>query len=165
MGSNYAPQRRESLALHHDTSREDNALVVRMPTSIIGDAQRQRALAIPESVRALGEPLEPFFDACGGKQTISLSIRREDGRSPPETIVFHQPFVLIGRCPESDLNLDDGGVSFRHLYLQLAGGRWLFVNLPAASGVPEEKGRSISGWFDPGDELTAGPFTITHLAP
>jgi pSer/pThr/pTyr-binding forkhead associated (FHA) protein len=165
MGSNYAPQRRESLALHHDVSREDNALMVRLPTSIIGDVQRQRALSVPESVRALGEPLEPFYEACGGRQTISLSIRREDRSSPPETVVFQQPFVLIGRCPESDLNLDDCGVSFRHFYLQMAGGRWLFVNLLAASGVPGEKGRSISGWFNPGDELTAGPYTITHVAP
>ena len=47
----------------------------------------------------------------------------------------------------------------------LAGGRWLYVNLPAASGVPGGKGRSISGWFNPGDELTAGPYTITHVAP
>jgi pSer/pThr/pTyr-binding forkhead associated (FHA) protein len=165
MGSNYAPQRRESLALHHEDSREENALMVRLPTSIIGDAHRQRALSVPESVRALGEPLEPFYDACGGRQTISLSVRREDGQSSPGTFVFQQPFVLIGRCPESDLNLEDGGVSFRHIYLQMAGGRWLFVNLPAASGVPGEKGRSISGWFDPGSELTAGPYTIMHVAP
>src|SRR5262245_44236013 len=101
MGSNYAPQRRESLALHHEVSPEENALVVRPTMSLIGDVRRQRALSVPESVRALGEPLEPFFDACGGRQTISLSIRREDGRSSPETFVFQQPFVLIGRCPES----------------------------------------------------------------
>jgi pSer/pThr/pTyr-binding forkhead associated (FHA) protein len=165
MGRNYAPQRRKLLALHHETASDEGGLVVRPPTTAAVDVQRQRALSVPEAVRALGEPLDPFFDACGGRQTISLSVRREDGRSPPETFVFQQPFVLIGRCPESDLNLDDNGVSFRHLYLQLAGGRWLFVNLPAASGVPGEKGRSISGWFNPGSELTAGPYTITHVAP
>src|SRR5262245_3916178 len=164
MGSNYAPQRRESLALHHQVSRENDALAVRPSITLSKDAKRQRALSVPESVRALGEPLEPFFDACGGRQTISLSVRRRDGRSPPVTYVFQQPFVLIGRCSDSDLPLDDENVGFRHFYLQLSAGRWLFVNLLGAAGYSREKSNSVSGWYDQGSELTAGPYTITRVA-
>jgi pSer/pThr/pTyr-binding forkhead associated (FHA) protein len=164
MDQKYAPQRRRLLALQHEAPSAGTALVVQPPPQAGAEPGRQTALSVPEAIRALGEPLEPFFAACGGRQTISLSVRRRDGRAPPETCVFQQPFVLIGRCPESDLALADGAVSFRHFYLQFVGGRWLFVNLPGLSGVPGEKGRSTSGWFDAGNELTAGPYTITHVA-
>src|SRR5207244_1704674 len=73
-------------------------------------------------------------------------------------------FVIIGRCQESDLALDDSHVSFRHLYLQLVGGRWQFVNLSGVAGSPGENERGTSGWFDAGDELTAGPYAFEHVA-
>lgn len=163
MNQNYAPQRRKLLALQSESVPETG--LVRQP----GPGQpveqgRQTALAVPESVRALGEPLDPFFEACGGRKSLSISVRRRDSGSAPETYVFHQPFVLVGRCPECDLHLADRGVSFRHVYLQLIGGRWLFVDLAGVSGTVAEKGQGTSGWFDPGSELTVGPYTITAIS-
>ena len=66
------------------------------PRSAGTEVGEYRWAAFGEAVRDLGEPLEPFFEACGGRQTISLSVRRFDSRSPPETFVFQQPFVVIG---------------------------------------------------------------------
>src|SRR6185436_1650764 len=129
MSNSYAPQRRLLLALQHEGAQEESALVAPALPSSGEEADRQAALSVPEAVRAMGEPLEPFFEACGGRRTIALSVWRPDRESPAKTYVFEQPFVLIGRCPESDLSLAHGKIGFRHLYLQLLQGRWRFVIL------------------------------------
>ncbi len=165
MGQIYAPERRKVLALQVETPPAANGLIVPAPRGLSLEPGRQTALSIPESVRALGEPLEPFFGACGGRQSISLSVRRRDRPAPAKTFVFNQPFILIGRCQESDLPLNDPRVNFRHIYLQLVAGRWLFVDLGLISGAAAgERGRSASGWFDPASELVVGPYVITHVA-
>jgi hypothetical protein len=162
MSQNFAPQRRKLLALDNPTSPPPTGLIVR--PQFDRSAGRQTALSIPESVRALGEPLSPFFEACGGRQVISLAVRWTGSKSPPETYVFRQPFVLIGRCRESDLALPDRDVKFRHVYLQLVAGRWMFADLgKIGSRAFAANGGSSSGWFDCEDELSAGPYTITHL--
>jgi len=161
---NYAPQRRRLLELHRETSAAEGALALPGPVAGGTEANRLRALSVPDEVRALGEPLEPFFAACGGTHPVSLSLCRPDGRQPPETLVFDQPFVLVGRCPESDLCLPDVDVSFRHFYLQLVAGRWLYVDLAGISGHPGDKGRSTSGWLDVDGRLSAGPYLLTRVA-
>src|SRR5258708_7112761 len=133
MSQSYAPERRKVLALQVETPPAANGLIVPAPRGLSLEPGRQTALSIPESVRALGEPLEPFFGACGGRQSISLSVRRRDRSAPAKTFVFNQPFILIGRCQESDLPLNDPRVNFRHIYLQLLAGRWLFVDLGLGS--------------------------------
>lgn len=162
MSNNYAPQRRLALALEQESSQGETGLIApRRPD----DPGRQTALSIPEAVRALGEPLEPFFEACGGRRTISLAVWRKDRDALPKTYVFEQPFILVGRCPESDLTLSHAKVAFRHLYLQLLGGRWTFVILASDSKAAAKDNGGLSGWFEPGAELRVGPYTITHVAP
>jgi len=164
MSLGYAPERRKVLALQVETPAA-NGLIIPSTRDLAHEKGRQSALSVPESVRALGEPLEPLFEACGGRQTLSLSVRRRDGAAPPETYEFQQPFILIGRCQQSDLPLNDAKVNFRHIYLQLVDGRWLFVDLGLLSGsAAGERGRSASGWFDPASELVVGPYVITHVA-
>lgn len=163
MSSDDVPQRRNLLALHQGRFANSTELSVSPNADSLADAPRQMALSVPDSVRALGEPLTPFFEACGGRHAIALCIRRNDG-TPPETCVFQQPFVLIGRSPDSDLALADDGVSFRHYYLQLIDGRWLFIDMPGVSGPLVERGRGTSGWFDADRELTVGGYTITRLS-
>src|SRR5262249_15631180 len=90
--------------------------------------------------------------------------RRSGSRSAPETYVLQQPFVLVGRCGESDLVLDDPGVNFRHLYLQLVAGQWMFFDLRMiAGGFADDEQRSPSGHFAGNDRLRVGPWTITHV--
>jgi hypothetical protein len=163
MSEKFAPQRRKLLALESERPPE-TGLIVHPHRQRAAGQVHETALSIPESVRALGEPLEPFFDACGGRQTISLAVRRSGSRSPPETFAFQQPFVLVGRCRESDLFLDDPGVNFRHLYLQLVAGQWMFFDLRMiAGGAADDEQRSPWGRFDCHDELRVGPCTIGHV--
>jgi pSer/pThr/pTyr-binding forkhead associated (FHA) protein len=163
MNQSYAPQRKLLLSLQHEASQADDGVLV-VHSERAADARRQAALSIPDSVRSLGEPLAPFFEACGGRSVLSLSVKRNDRDKPPKTYVFEQPFVLVGRCPEGDLTLSDANVGFRHFYLQLIDGRWSFVNLARLARVATIGTERASGWFDPGDELEVGPYTIKHLA-
>src|SRR5262249_45637544 len=143
----HAPQRRRLLALESGNVPRPG-MIDEVPHQLSVPAARQTALSIPESVRALGEPLEPFFEACGGRQSITLSVRRFDSPSRAESFVFEQPFVLVGRCAESDLPLPDRLVNFRHLYLQLIAGNWMFLDLRLiAGGSAGELQRSPWGWF------------------
>lgn len=152
------------LALQCEVSEFESGLVAGpLPDPQI-EAGRQLALSVPESVRALGEPLDPFFEACGGRTALSLAVSCRDTAVAPETCAFRQPFVLIGRYPECDLPLLQPGVSFRHVYLQLIAGRWFWVNLKRIAKAKSTDRRGQSGWFDPGNELTAGPYSIRHVA-
>jgi hypothetical protein len=161
----YAPQRRLLLSIQQEESGPEPALIRTSEHAAAADPGRQSALSVPESIRALGEPLDPFFEACGGRQILSVAVRRTDDGTPVSTYLFQQPFVLIGRCTESDLSLRHETVGFRHLYLQLVSGRWSYVNLARLSNVATTRDDSSSGWFDPGDELSIGPYTIRHVVP
>ncbi|MFN0053629.1 MAG: FHA domain-containing protein [Planctomycetales bacterium] len=160
MNHNYAPQRKLALASQQGLPAQETGII---PRPRAAEQGRHAALSVPDPVRALGEPLQPFFDACGGRQRISVVVRRRGSDNPPETHVFQQPFLLIGRCPENDLSLLHSSVGFRHLYLQLRDGRWYFVNLARLSNVVSATREAATGWFDPGDALTIGPYTVTHV--
>src|SRR5262245_20468942 len=101
MSQIYAPQRKLLLSLENEASQAADGALIPHPRSAT-ESSRQAALAIPESVRSAGEPLAPFFEACGGRTVLSLCVERNDRDEAPETFVFEQPFVLIGRCPEGD---------------------------------------------------------------
>ncbi|MGQ0634155.1 MAG: FHA domain-containing protein [Planctomycetaceae bacterium] len=159
MKPRYAPERRKLLALQHD----ELSVIRTAAPDPASDAPRQLALSVPETVRSLGEPLDPFFEACGGPTAVSLAVQRTGSLDAPSTYLFRQPFVLIGRCVESDLALVDPAVGFRHLYLQYIGGRWFFVNLTQLLRIASTERGAASGWFDPGTEIDIGPYTVSHL--
>ena len=147
-------------------------------TAILGSARLTRqpsarprltppasSASAPPAGRLRGEPLASFSEACGGAQTVSLSIcRRDSGLAPKIRTFRQQPFVVIGRSLDGDVVLPDRLVNFRHFYLQLVGGRWVFVNLAEISGTLVQEQESPWGWFDPGCELSAGPYTITNVS-
>jgi hypothetical protein len=163
VNENYASHRRKLLAFE-SKALPGPELIVASPRDVAAEGRRQTALAVPESMRTLGEPLEPFFEACGGRQSISLAVRRSGGLAPAETYVFQQPFVVIGRCRESDLPLNDRTVDFRHLYLQMIAGRWMFLDLQTiARGGAAGMDRRAWGWLDGERELTVGTFTIARV--
>lgn len=162
MDDRYAPHRRRTLALLRDVA---SSLVPADAEETAGelDSARQLALSIPESIRALGEPLAPFFEACGGPKELSVAVGIDEDESPATTYVFNQPFVLIGRCPASDLCLNDPAVGFRAAYLQLLGGRWLFVNLSRQARTDSAAADGLVGWFDARSLLRVGPYTIRRI--
>lgn len=132
-----------------------------------GKPESQGDLArLPHGIdRAPSEPLETFFQACGGTQTISLAVRRVEGRGNAEAYAFQQPFVVIGSCPDSDLVMPDRSVNYRHIYLQLVAGRWFFANLARISRTKAGQGNPASGPFDVGCELKVGYHFIKRVGP
>ncbi len=164
MSSTAPSPRRNLLARQYTPALSPTGVMVRKVAGGRAEARRELAVPLAKSERLLPEPLEPFFEACGGRQTIALSVARRDSASPPEMVVFHQPFVLIGRCHESDLTLADDYVNFRHFYLQFLGGRWVIVNLSNVAGLAFENGKAPWGWFDLGCEIPIGRFAIARVA-
>jgi hypothetical protein len=135
----------------------------RSPSQALAKTDSKLVRLPQETDRASNEPLEPFFRACGGLQTISLAVRRVESRGPAEAYAFQQPFVVIGSCAESDLVMPDRSVNYRHIYLQLVGGRWIFTNLARISRTKAGQGHPASGPFDVGCELKVGYHVIKRV--
>ena len=163
-------KRRRLLALQNQTTPSEPELLIRPQPDAGDESQAEMALLVPDSVRvrdsewALAEPLQPFFEACGGMQTISLSARRQDSPAHADRHLVRQPFFVIGRASECDLVIPDPTASFRHIYVQLVSGRWFFLNLAKISRTTAGKGQPESGWFDVDCQLTVGSHVITHVA-
>ena len=100
-----------------------------------------------------------FMIACG--MTGPLELEVEDRRHDVvERRVYHQPYVLVGRAPTSDLPLDDDQVSRRHVYLQVVAGRLYCLDLASRTGIHWEDGTFGSGSLDYKGGLKIGPFVI-----
>src|SRR5262249_4734937 len=68
---------------------------------------------------------------------------------------------VIGRDDRADLVLDHDAVSRRHTYLQVIDGRVFFVDLDSRTGTAVEGASAAeSGWVEPGQAVTIGPFTV-----
>lgn len=103
------------------------------------------------------------MEACGASGPLQLSL--EDSSRPGALRrVFHQPFVVIGRNPTSDLLLDHWRVSRRHAYLQLVKGRLFCLDLGSRTGIEWDDGTKDSDWLDPGRSLIVGPYEISLWA-
>lgn len=104
--------------------------------------------------------VELFMEACGGAAPLPLAV--EDTHRPgPVHRVFHQPFVIIGRDPMTDLLLDHRRVSRRHTYLQLVAGRLFCIDLGSRTGTLWDDGSNQSGWLDAGRTIAVGPYEIS----
>ena len=103
--------------------------------------------------------LKLFLAACGSSEPLRVGVgQRNELHS--ETWSFQQPFLVIGRRPESDLVLDHWQVSRRHTYLQLIEGRYFCVNLGSRTGTHGGDATERSGWLEPGRAIQIGPFAV-----
>src|SRR6266508_2966355 len=68
--------------------------------------------------------LEHFGRACGLTGPLSLLVTKL-GDDRPVRYQLAQPFALVGRASQTDVQLDHSTVSRRHAYLQAVGGRVL----------------------------------------
>jgi len=82
-----------------------------------------------------------------------------------ETRTFQQPFLVIGRRPESDVVLDHWQVSRRHAYLQLIEGRYYCVDLGSRTGTHGGDVTERSGWLERGRAIQIGPFAVRPQWP
>src|SRR5882757_650040 len=71
---------------------------------------------------------EQFLSACGSPEPLRVGVDERD-QLLTDTWTFRQPFLVIGRRPDSDLRLDHWQVSRRHAYLQMIEGRYFCVDL------------------------------------
>ena len=108
------------------------------------------------------EPADDFFAACGSKSVPRLEVvgLNEDD---VDQHVLERPFFLIGRSKQCDLRIPHSGVSHRHAYLQIVGGRLLCCDLASRNGTHWRGGARPFGWVDPGEEITIGPYRIRHV--
>jgi pSer/pThr/pTyr-binding forkhead associated (FHA) protein len=103
--------------------------------------------------------LELFLAACGSDEPLRLGVGQRD-ELLSETRSFRQPFLVIGRRPESDLVLDHWQVSRRHAYLQLIEGRYYCVDLGSRTGTHGGDATERSGWLERGRAIQIGPFAV-----
>jgi pSer/pThr/pTyr-binding forkhead associated (FHA) protein len=108
--------------------------------------------------------LEHFLAACGSSESLRLGVGQRD-ELLSETRTFRQPFLVIGRRPESDLVLDHWQVSRRHAYLQLIEGRFYCVDLGSRTGTHGGDATERSGWLERGRAIQIGPFAVRPECP
>jgi pSer/pThr/pTyr-binding forkhead associated (FHA) protein len=99
------------------------------------------------------------LQACGVKGSLVLGID-EPGASGVSWRLFDQPFVVVGRAPDSDLVLQDPSLSQRHAYFQWIGGRLFCVDLQSRTGTHWGDEPGIWGWVEPDNGVRIGPFRI-----
>lgn len=102
-----------------------------------------------------------FLGACGADGPLRLEA--EDPAGAIRRWVCPQPFALIGRHPRADVVLDHAGVSRRHAYLQVVGGRPFFVDLGSPLGIRAGDRFVRNGWLDPGLTASIGPYLVRIL--
>src|SRR5205823_4797966 len=102
------------------------------------------------------DSLPLFLQACGATRPLRLHVERH-GRSGPPRYEFARPFLLIGRAPDTDVQLDDAAVSRRHAYLQVLGGRVFCTDLHSRTGLRFNGKPERSGWLGGRPTLSIGP--------
>src|SRR5258708_4984740 len=103
-------------SLQDHVPKDEHNQLMRATSQATPKAENHWARLAQDTERASCEPLESFFEACGGAQSIALAVRRVENRGTTETYAFQQPFVVIGSCAESDLVMPDRSVNYRHVY-------------------------------------------------
>src|SRR5579871_3059222 len=103
-----------------------------------------------------------FLDACGATGPLELAVEHPDGEEA-EPRTFHQPFVLLGRAPETDIVLEHPAVSLRHAYLQLIAGRLFCIDLQSRTGIHWDGKPEPRGWVKEGQALGIGPFRVRYF--
>ena len=108
----------------------------------------------------MNHPSQEFFlAACGADEPLRIGVGQRDEMAM-ETWTFAQPFLVIGRRPESDLMLDHWQVSRRHAYIQLIEGRYYCVDLGSRTGTHGGDATERSGWLERGRAIQIGPFAV-----
>jgi pSer/pThr/pTyr-binding forkhead associated (FHA) protein len=103
--------------------------------------------------------MDAFLEACGGTGPVRLEVRGP-GDSRPERLLFHQPYVLIGRNPRADVVLEHPEVSRRHCYLQVIAGQLYCLDLQSRTGVTFQTDPVEDGGGGRRDRIQIGPYRI-----
>lgn len=102
--------------------------------------------------------LNTFRFVVGAARPLRLAIRGPEG-GPPREVVVDSPFAVLGRSGGCHVCLPGDGVSYRHAFLQVIGGRVLCVDLLSAGGIHWD-GSLPGPWFSPEHRLKIGGHTL-----
>ncbi len=102
------------------------------------------------------QALDRFWEACGAAPPFELAIECRATKATLRKKLF-QPFAVIGRDPNADVVIDHSSCRRRALYVQMLGGRLLWVDL--AGGANDDR----SGWLGPGQVLTRSSLIIQRV--
>lgn len=85
------------------------------------------------------------------------------GRETDRIVKVGRPFALVGQSPESDIRLNEPGVSERHAYLHLDPRGLYVVDLLTRTGTRIESTSQGVGWVYPGQSFEIGGRRISLL--
>ncbi|MFL5242930.1 MAG: FHA domain-containing protein [Gemmataceae bacterium] len=103
--------------------------------------------------------MTPFLEACGAAGPLQFGVTLPHSQERLSQ-VWHRPFVIIGRDPQSDIVLSDPNASRRHAYLQMIGGRVYCMDLGSRTGLNWGSLPGAQGWLDPYQLLRIGDSLI-----
>jgi pSer/pThr/pTyr-binding forkhead associated (FHA) protein len=110
------------------------------------------------------DPTSPirFAAACGATSPLDLVIEKDTGEVVTRGAV-DQPCAMIGRDQYCEIVLSDVGVSARHAFLQVIGGRVFVADLDSRAGTRWADRPKPDGWLAPDAPVQVGPFQL-HLS-
>lgn len=101
--------------------------------------------------------------ACSGRTLVRLLISGPDGQER-DCGVLTRPYLLIGRSPQCDIQLNGSDVSHRHAYIQLIGDRIFCADLGSRTGVHWPDGKRPLSWVAFNEHLAIGPYGLRFVS-
>ncbi len=103
--------------------------------------------------------INELIAACGGRIPVRLLISGADG-SERDYGAPTRPFLIVGRSPQCDIQLDGSDVSHRHAYIQLIGNRIFCADLGSRTGVHWYDGKRALSWVGLNEHLAIGQYGL-----
>lgn len=92
------------------------------------------------------------------KQPVVLRVYKEEKLVTVRQ--FEHSQIVIGRSPDAQLSLDDGGVGLLHAMIEDRGEEYFVSDLGSSEGTFQNGDRILEAKLNSGDELKVGPFRI-----
>ena len=108
-------------------------------------------------------PMRVFLEACGLSSPLTLEC--DDPGLPAAALICHEhglPFVVVGRDPRANFQLNDPLISRRHAYLQVIAGRIFCIDLDSRSQIRWEGARipRTKRWLEQEQFIWLGRYRI-----
>lgn len=108
---------------------------------------------------AIHSGIDTLSAACGGPLATRLWVSAADG-SERDLGVLRRPYLIVGRSPQCDLQLDGSDISHRHAYFQFIGNRIFCADLGSRTGVHWPEGARAASWVRPTEHLAIGQYGL-----
>lgn len=108
--------------------------------------------------------IDTLAAACGGPPATRLWVSAADG-SERDLGILRRPYLIVGRSPQCDLQLDGSDISHRHAYFQFIGNRIFCADLGSRTGVHWPDGVRPASWVRPAEQLAIGNYGLRFDVP